>query len=94
MTVKTPSTPFYDRFIKELDKLNSAKEIKRCRLSLCEVHMIWVACREMFTGHQTETISQSVARWFKKNGFVVSQHGTGWEITLPENERKGIAIEK
>lgn len=56
--------------------------------------MIYAACKEMFTGREAETISQKVANWFKKNGFVVSEHGIGWRIVLPENEKKGIVVKK
>lgn len=94
MTVKLPHRPFYDHFVEELDKLQSANGLKQHKMSLCEFHMIYAACKEMFTGREAETISQKVANWFKKNGFVVSEHGIGWRIVLPENEKKGIVVKK
>lgn len=94
MIVKTPGTPFYKRLTEGLDALNTPKGMRKFRLHLVDIHMIWHCCKEAFLNGETETISQAVASWFKSYGFLVMEKGIGWSIQIPEKEKKGIVVEK
>ena len=94
MKVILPNRPFYRRFSENLNQLQTAKGLKRAKMSLTELHMVWLICEALFSGKTAETISKPVAEWFRQQGFSVEPCGVGWRFNLPAGEKEGIQREK
>lgn len=61
---------------------DNEKELKRAKLTLSDYRNVQVCLEEIEKNGDvgSTTISQSVANWFKKQGFNVQQEDIGWRI--------------
>ena len=65
-------------------KIETEQDLRREKLSLCDYHQVFdiLSALSDIDDTASETISQSVADWFIKMGFIVRNKGIGWEVTI------------
>lgn len=69
------------KIIKKFTALETSADLKRNRITLSDYNEIHSVLVLMSKGKPTNTISENVAQWFKRNGANVNVVETGWNIT-------------
>lgn len=61
--------------------METSADLKRNKITLSDYDEIYSVLVLMSKGKPTGTISERVAKWFKRNGANVSMVDTGWNIS-------------
>lgn len=64
--------------IRSIDNIN---DLKRNKLTLAEYNDLCSAFNDLVERQEAETISERVAKWYKKQGFDVTEKGIGYKIS-------------
>ncbi len=70
------------KLIDRYQKIETAKDLKANKITLCEYNEIYEDLIVLNEGHKVTTISESVAKWFKRNGATVKMVACGWHVTV------------
>ena len=70
------------RLIKNFSAMETSADLKRNKITLSDYNEIHSVLVLMSKGKPTNTISESVAKWFKRNGANVNVVPTGWNISF------------
>lgn len=65
-----------------LDEIYETGNIKKYKLTVCDVHGIEYCCKEILKHGSVITIGENISHFFQKYGFSVNEDVIGWKISL------------